>query len=140
MKAAVVYWSMTGNTEQMAQAVAKGAEEAGLETELAAAEEFDLSAAAEFEAYALGCPAMGAEELEADVFEPLYRELIPALQGRKTVIFGSYDWGDGEWLRIWKQDCADNGIELAAEPLAVHLTPDADAIEACKSLGKALAG
>lgn len=138
MKIAVIYWTMTGNTEAMAYQVAAGVKEAGSDASVFSVSEFDVASASDYDGFALGCPAMGAEELDTGEFEPMYRELIPTLQNKKVVIFGSYDWGDGEWLRTWAQDCADNGITLAAEPLQVHLTPDAEGETACQQLGKDL--
>ena len=104
-KIAVVYWSGTGNTEQMANAVAEGAKEAGAEVSTLTADQFSAAKVAEFDAIAFGCPAMGAETLEEDEFEPMFTGCESALSGKKLALFGSYGWGDGEWMRTWEDDC-----------------------------------
>ena len=100
MKVAVVYWSQTGNTEAMANKVAEGARNAGAEVDLLTAAEF--TSAKDYDAVAFGCPAMGAEELESDEFEPMYTAAESELAGKKVGLFGSYGWGDGEWMRTWQ--------------------------------------
>ena len=104
-KTAVIYWSGTGNTEAMANAVAEGLRSAGADAALLTADAVDASALAELDAVALGCPAMGAETLEEDVFEPMFSACKKTLAGKKVALFGSYGWGDGEWMRTWEQDC-----------------------------------
>ncbi len=136
-KVAVIYWSQTGNTEAMACAVAEGAKAKGAEVSLLTAAE--VSSVAEFDAVALGCPAMGAEELEDTEFEPMLSSIEPDLAGKKVALFGSYGWGDGEWMRTWEARCAEKGIALAAESVLANEAPDDDAIAACKALGEALA-
>ena len=136
-KLAVIYWSGTGNTQAMAEAVAEGAREAGAEVSLlTCAEVKDISA---FDAVALGCPAMGAEELEDSEFLPMLEGIEPALPGKKVALFGSYGWGDGEWMRSWEARCADKGITLAVTSVMANEAPDDAAVTACKELGKALA-
>ena len=104
MKIAVVYWSSTGNTEAMAQAVVEGAKHAGAEAELFTAAEFDGGKMDEFDAVAFGCPAMGAEELEDGEFAPMFETCESKLSGKKIALFGSYGWGDGEWMRTWEEN------------------------------------
>ncbi len=133
-KTAVVYWSGTGNTEQMAQAVA---ESAG--AELIPCAEFDATKLDEFDAVAFGCPSMGAEQLEEDEFEPMFTACSPKLSGKKIALFGSYGWGDGEWMRTWQEQCESLGAVLVAEPVICNETPDDEALEACKTLGQKLA-
>ena len=136
-KVAVIFWSGTGNTEAMAGAVADGAKAAGAEaTLLTCAEVNDISA---YDAVALGCPAMGAEELEESEFLPMLEGIEPALRGKKVVLFGSYGWGDGEWMRTWEARCAEKGITLAAASVTANEAPDDDALAACRALGEALA-
>ena len=136
-KIAVIYWSGTGNTQAMAEAVAAGAKEAGAEADLlTCADVSDISA---YDAAALGCPAMGAEELEDSEFLPMLESIEAALPGKKTALFGSYGWGDGEWMRSWEARCAEKGLTLAADSVTVNETPDEDGLAACKALGAALA-
>ena len=131
-KVAVVYWSGTGNTEAMAKAVAEGA---GVEATPVSSFSGDLS---DYEAVALGCPAMGAEELEDSEFEPFYSANESKLAGKNVALFGSYDWGDGEWMREWETRCNNAGAVLAVEPLMVNEAPDDDGIASCKALGASL--
>ena len=138
-KIAVVYWSSTGNTEAMANAVAEGITAAGAEAALLTAADFSADAVAEYDAFAFGCPAMGAEVLEEDEFQPMFDAVLPALSGKKIVLFGSYGWGDGEWMRSWEATCKDAGAELAAEPLIVNEEPDDDGLAQCRALGEAIA-
>ena len=136
MKAAVVYWSGTGNTAAMADLVLEGMKSAGADAELIECNSVtDLSA---YDAIAFGCPAMGSEALEDSEFEPLFEQIKGELAGKKVVLFGSYGWGDGEWMRSWEDDCAAAGITLAADSVICNDAPDDEAIEACKALGAAL--
>ncbi len=137
-KIAVVYWSGTGNTEEMAKAVAKGAQEAGAQTELFSASEFSADKLDSFDGIAMGCPAMGAEELEDSEFLPMYESIKNSLSGKKIVLFGSYGWGDGEWMRVWDEEVKALGAEIAADFVIANEAPDADAIAACEKLGAAL--
>jgi flavodoxin short chain len=135
-KIAVIYWSGTGNTQAMAAAVAEGAKEKGAEADLLnCADVGDVSG---YDAAALGCPAMGAEELEESEFLPMLESIEPVLAGKKVALFGSYGWGDGEWMRTWEARCAEKGITLAAESVLANEAPDANALEACRKLGAAI--
>ena len=136
-KVAVIYWSGTGNTEAMAQAVAEGAKAAGAETDLLACA--DVSGVDGYDAVALGCPAMGSEELEDGEFLPMLESIEPALAGKKVALFGSYDWGVGEWLENWEARCAEKGISRAASSVKCNNTPDDEGLSACRALGAALA-
>ena len=132
-KVAVIYWSGTGHTEAMAEAVAKGAD--GV---LLTCAEVPEDVAAQYDAFALGCPAMGSEELEEDEFGPLFEKLAPSLAGKKVALFGSYGWGDGEWMRTWEDSCRAAGIVLACDSVTCQEDPDADALAACEVLGASL--
>lgn len=140
MKAAVIYWSSTGNTEAMAQAVAEGAKNAGAEVDLMEVADATVEKALSYDVLALGCPAMGDEELEEGEFEPFFADLEGKLSGKKVALFGSYDWGDGEWMRSWYDRTKEAGAELIGEEgLIVNNTPDEEGLEACKALGAKLA-
>jgi flavodoxin short chain len=136
-KVAVIYWSGTGNTKAMAVAVADGAKEAGADVDLM--ECADVGIVSSYDAAALGCPAMGAEELEDSEFLPMLESIEPELAGKKVALFGSYGWGDGEWMRSWEKRCSEKEILLAAESVLVNEAPDDAALAACKMLGKELA-
>ena len=139
MKIAVVYWSSTRNTEAMAQAVAEGARKAGASAELFTATEFDGGKVDAFDAIAFGCPAMGAEELEDSEFAPMFESCESKLSGKKIALFGSYGWGDGEWMRTWEDTCRNDGASLVCDSVICQEAPDDDALNACRSLGEALA-
>ena len=138
-KTAVVYWSGTGNTETMAQAVLEGMKAAGAEAALLTSAEADSAKLAEFDAVAFGCPAMGAEELEETEFAPMFDGVKASLSGKTVALFGSYGWGDGEWMRTWEDDCKANGMNLACDSVMCCEAPDDEALDACKALGKKLA-
>lgn len=137
-KVAVVYWSGTGNTESMATKVAEGAREAGAEVSVFTASEFSPSQMDEFDAVAFGCPSMGSEQLEDSEFEPMFNECESKLSGKKIALFGSYGWGDGEWMRNWEDTCRNDGAVLACESVICNDAPDGEAEEACRKLGKAI--
>lgn len=137
-KVAVVYWTGSGNTEEMAAAVAEGAETKGATVEQILAADFSLSAAEEYNAYAFGCPAMGAEELEDSEFQPMWNEVKGSLGDKKVVLFGSYGWGNGEWMDAWKEDAEEAGVNVI-DSLIINEQPDDDGIAACQSLGAQLA-
>ena len=138
-KTAVVFWSGTGNTESMANAVLEGMKAAGAEAELFTSEQADAAKLALFDAIAFGCPAMGAEVLEESEFQPMFDDVKGELSGKKIALFGSYGWGDGEWMRNWEDDCRDAGANLAVDSVMANNEPDDAALEACKALGAALA-
>ena len=114
-KTAVIYWSGTGNTKQMAEAVLEGMKSAGAEAALLEAAQVDASTFSGVDAVAFGCPAMGSEVLEEMEFEPMFSACKSHLSGKKVALFGSYGWGDGEWMRSWEKDCDDAGINLVCE-------------------------
>ena len=137
-KAAVIYWSGTGNTETMANAVAEGIKSAGAEVSLLSADAVNPAGLAELDAVALGCPAMGAETLEEDVFEPMFSSNKTNFAGKKVALFGSYGWGDGEWMRTWEQDCRNANISLVCDSLVCCEAPGDVELEACRELGREL--
>ena len=132
-KIAVIYWSGTGNTQQMAEAIANQAH-----ADLFAASEFTADKAANYDAFAFGCSAMGAEQLEEDEFEPMWNAVAPVLGSKKVVLFGSYGWGGGEWMHNWERDCRSSGIQLACDSVICNEAPDDAALAACQALGKTL--
>ena len=137
-KIAIVYWSGTGNTEAMANAVADGAEHAGAAVTKYTAAEFSASMVDDFDAIAFGCPSMGAEQLEESEFEPMFTDCESKLSGKRIALFGSYGWGDGEWMRTWEDTCRDNGANLVCESVICMEAPDDEAEASCRSLGAAL--
>ena len=135
----VIYWSQSGNTMSMANAVAEGIKEAGKEAavlEVSAVTAADLN---DETVFALGCPAMGAENLEESEFEPMFTEVEGSLSGKKIALFGSYGWGSGEWMADWEERSKAAGAVLATDSVICQEAPDDDAVENCKKLGAALA-
>ena len=137
-KVAVVYWSGTGNTEAMANKVAEGAKAAGAEVEVISADDFDGTDISGFDGVAFGCPAIGDEELEDCVFQPVFEACEAKLAGKKVALFGSYGWGDGEWMRSWEEKCQNDGVALAVDSVICNEDPDDEAQAACIELGKAI--
>ena len=138
-KVAVVYWSGTGNTQAMADLVAEGAKEAGAEVDVLTSAEFSADQMDQYDAIAFGCPSMGAEQLEESEFEPMFDQCRAKLNGKKIGLFGSYGWGDGEWMRLWEKRCDDAGMMFACDYVICNEAPDDEAKEACAKLGAALA-
>lgn len=130
MKVAVVYWSGSGNTERMAKAVACGIARAGATAEVFFVDAFPLEKFGEYDAFALGCPAMGAEVLEEDSFEPFFAKIEAMLKGKPVALFGSYGWGDGAWMRDWEERARRAGAILFEEGLILRETPDETRCEA----------
>lgn len=93
----------------------------------------------DFDAIAFGCPSMGDEELEDTEFEPMFSTCEPSLKGKRIALFGSYGWGDGEWMRTWEDTCRNDGAILACDSVICNEEPDEEAAAACEALGKALA-
>ena len=139
-KAAIVYWSGTGNTELMAQKVLEGARAAGAEALIFQAADFSADKMDEFDAIAFGCPSMGAEQLEESEFEPMFTACRPGLRGKKIALFGSFGWGDGQWMRDWVERAQGDGAQvLNGEGLICNEAPDDDVQAACRKLGADLA-
>lgn len=140
MSVSVVYWSGTGNTQAMAEAVAEGIKEAGAEAKVLEVGEADAAALAAENAFALGCPSMGAEQLEESEMEPFVEALEPLVSGRTILLFGSYGWGDGEWMREWAERMKNAGALLVRdEGIIANETPDEEALGECRAAGKELA-
>ncbi len=138
-KVAIVYWSGTGNTAAMAAAVEEGAKNAGAEVTIFGPDDFTPAMVAEFDGIAFGCPSMGAEVLEESSFEPMFTAVESSLSGKNIALFGSYGWGDGQWMRDWEDRCNAASAKLVCDYVIANYTPGEDAIEECKSLGAALA-
>ena len=132
MKVAVIYASTTGNTEAMANAINEALKASGEDVVFGTADSADKAAVTSCDVILLGSPAMGDEILE-DTMEEFYTGIESSLNGKKVGIFGSYDWGDGQWLRDWSDRLKNAGAVNAAEPLMVHLTPEETDVEQCKA-------
>jgi flavodoxin short chain len=140
-KILIAYWSGTGNTEAMARSVAKGVTDAGGEAVLKAASAASAELVKAADALAFGCPAMGDEVLEESEMEPFINTLGAAdLGGKALGLFGSYDWGDGQWMRNWVERMKGLGAALDGEGLITQLEPSEEALSRCYELGKRLAG
>lgn len=136
----IVFWSQGGNTAAMAAAVAEGVQEAGSKAEIINVSDASAADLQSMKGFALGCPAMGAEVLEEMEMEPFMCELEGSLAGKSVGLFGSYGWGDGQWMRDWEERCRAAGAAVVGgEGVICQETPDDDAIASCRALGRALA-
>ena len=139
MKVAVIYASTTGNTEAMANAVCESVKASGAEVIFGTADKADSAAVSSCDVILLGSPAMGAEVLE-DSMEDFYSKIESSLGGKKAGIFGSYDWGDGQWMRTWEDRVKAAGAELVNGAGGIsNLEPSEDILAQCRELGKKLA-
>ena len=140
-KIAIIYWTGTGNTLEMTRAIEKGAKDAGATVEVFEVESFGgVDRLKEYDGLMFGCPAMGAEQLEESEFEPMFAGLEGSLNGKKVALFGSYGWGDGQWMRDWCERAKEDGAQLFSdEGLICNETPDDDVQAACRKLGADLA-
>lgn len=139
-KLLIVYWSSTGNTQQMAELIKKGATDAGWECEVKAVANTSIADTTKCDILALGCSAMGAEELDYDEMEPFVELLEPQIAGRRLALFGSYGWGDGEWMRTWTQRMTKAGAMLVADALIVNEAPEGDDADRCVKWGRTITG
>jgi len=138
MKVAVIYWSGSGNTQLMADAIAQGIMQAGADARVFNVAEFEVSQLDEFDRFAFGCPSMGQEVLEENEFEPLFAKVESLLFSKRVLLFGSYGWGDGLWMREWVSRARRLGIELISEGLIVHETPNTEDVMSCIQAGAEL--
>ena len=134
----VVYWSQTGNTEAMAEAVARGIRSEGKESAVVEVGSISPEELKEEAVFALGCPAMGAEVLEESEMEPFVETLETFVKGKTVGLFGSYGWGDGEWMRSWEERCKNAGIQLACDSVICNEMPDDEGLKQCEKLGEKL--
>ena len=137
-KIAVVYWSGTGNTEAMANAVVDGIKSAGVEVDLCQVDDFKVDDMTNYSGFAFGCPAMGDEVLEEDSFEPFFADAEGKLDGLPVLLFGSYGWGGGAWMEAWAERTKDAGAKLIGTVISEN-APDDDIIADCEKCGAALA-
>ena len=137
-KTLVIYWSGTGNTEAMANAVLEGMKAAGADASLLTPDQVTAASLSGVSSVAMGCPAMGSEVLEEMEFQPMFDACKHSLGGKRAALFGSYGWGDGEWMRTWESDCDSAGVNLVCESVICTETPDDAALDACRALGRAL--
>ena len=139
-KVYIIFWTQSGNTGAMAQAIGDGVTAAGKEPVFLSPSEADINELKELPGFAMGCPAMGTEVLEETEMEPFVAEVEGIVSGKQIALFGSYGWGDGEWMRDWEARMQSAGAELVGGAgLMCHETPDAEGLEECKELGRQLA-
>ncbi|MDR3280782.1 MAG: flavodoxin [Synergistaceae bacterium] len=138
-KVGIIYWSGTGNTENMASLIKQGVESAGAEAVCKHVSDASLDELSGFDTVALGSPSMGSEVVEEDEMAPFVASAKPGLKGKKTALFGSYGWGDGEWMRNWALEMKEAGVLLVDDGLIVHETPEGASAEQCVAFGVKLA-
>ena len=137
-KVSIVYWTQGGNTQAMAEAIGEGVTAAGGEADVVFVSDANIADLKAEGAFALGCPAMGAEVLEEMEMEPFVQDVERFANGKKIALFGSYGWGDGEWMRNWEESCKEAGANLVCDSVICQEEPDDEATDACKALGAAL--
>ncbi len=133
-KVAIIYWSATGNTEKMANFIFSRLKDKEIQTDIFEVSEFQISDLENYDGFAFGCPAMGDESLEESEFEPMFESIEDKLSDKLTIIFGSYEWNDGQWMLDWQERCNSNGIKLAADGLAVYDDPSDEDKKSCYDL------
>ena len=140
-KVLIVYWSGTGNTQAMAESIAKGVSDGNGEAILKPVGNASADLVKEAEALAFGCTAMGAEVLEESEMEPFIASLGSAeVENKPLGLFGSYDWVDGQWMRDWADRMKGLGAKLDGEGIITQLEPAEESLTRCYELGKRLAG
>ncbi|ACD51411.1 flavodoxin [Clostridium botulinum] len=135
----IIYWSGTGNTEAMANLIAKGIEESGIKTEMINISSANVDNLKDENIVVLGCPSMGDEELEGGEFLPFLENVQEDLKNKKVILFGSYGWGDGQWMRSWEEEMTASGVNVALEPLIVNYAPEGESEEQCIQYGREIA-
>ena len=135
----VAYWSGSGNTQEMAELIGQGVRDAGQSVSVIPVDEMKAADLKEYQVFALGCPSMGAEELEETIMEPFVEEVEGFAGGKKIALFGSYDWGTGEWMDNWKSQCEKVGAVFVCDCVIANNEPDDEAEAALKAMGEALA-
>lgn len=135
----LVYWSGTGNTEIMAEKIKEGIEDKGLSVTYQSVEQADPSTVASYDQLVFGCPSMGVEVLEEDEFEPFFTDIEPLLNGKKIALFGSYGWGDGEWMDLWQERVLASGGNLFEKGLIINTTPSSEEEDLCFEFGQRFA-
>lgn len=139
-KVYVIYWTQSGNTQAMAEAVGKRITDAGKEAVVVPVGTVSVEDLKDAAGFALGCPAMGAEVLEESEMEPFVCEVEAIASGKTIGLFGSYGWGDGQWMRDWVDRMNGCGAKvLNGEGVICQEAPDEAALAECESLGKQLA-
>ena len=138
-KVGIIYWTGTGNTEEMAEIIESAAKSEGAEVDLHLVDSVDESIIAKYDVLALGCPAMGDEDLEDMQFEPFIDSIEPLISGKKIALFGSYGWGDGQWMNDWTDRMTTAGAVLVADSLTVNYEPGGDDVALCQEFGKTIA-
>lgn len=138
MKVKIIYWSGTGNTERMAEAIFEGAKEVNENTSLINVCDAKVEDVKESDVLIFGCPAMGSEELEEEYMRPYMDSVNELLKDKKVALFGSYEWAEGQWMDYWKEELENLGVKVF-ETLIAYDNPSEDALADCKSLGKAIA-
>lgn len=140
-KVYIIFWTQSGNTGAMASAIGEGVKEAGKEPIFLSPSEANIEELKSLPAFAMGCPAMGAEVLEESEMEPFVEGIENIVSGKKLVLFGSYGWGDGQWMRDWVERMNGVGATIIGnEGVIAQGAPGDEETSLCKEIGKTLAG
>ena len=131
----IIFWSGTGNTESMAEAIFEGSKKGG-NSKLISVDKATLENVNEADILFLGCPSMGVEELEESEMEPFMESISNDIGGKKIILFGSYGWGDGEWMQIWEQRVKDCGGLIVEESIICNESPEEETLKQLRTLGE----
>ena len=131
----IIFWSGTGNTEAMAEAIHNGSNKSE-NSKLLTVDKATIDDVKEADVLFLGCPSMGVEELEESEMEPFMESISKDISGKKIVLFGSYGWGDGEWMQNWEQRIKDCGGIIIEDSVICNEAPEEDNLNHLKSLGE----
>lgn len=136
MKTTIIYWSSTGNTEKMAQLIGKGLTEIAVDVAIKQVSESSCQDIEDSDIVLLGCSAMGVEEIDTSEMEPFIKTNGEAFVNKKVALFGSYGWGDGEWMQDWETMMSDLGASIEVDSLTVNEMPVGDSELNCIEFGK----
>ena len=139
MKTVIIYWTGSGNTGKMAELIAEGLKSKGAMVESFLVSTANLEMVADADLVLLGSPSMGMEVVEEFEMEPFVASLEGKIQGKKMALFGSYGWGDGQWIRDWEERMKGYGAKIELESLGIQGEPTGSDAENCIAFGVALA-
>ncbi|MBK1809651.1 flavodoxin [Clostridium sp. YIM B02505] len=137
-KVTIIYYSGTGNTEKMAELISSALSEHNSVVSLLQVSSASKSDIEDSDVIIFGSPSMGNEVIEETEMEPFIESIKEAISGKKVALFGSYGWGDGEWMRNWQDRMSDYGAILLADGLIVNGYPEGNEEDRCIEFAKSL--
>lgn len=136
----LIFASMSGNTEMMADAIADGVKEMGEKIKIIDAFEGpDASVLEQYDGILLGGYTWGDGDLPDELVDFVDAMSAIDLSGKKAAAFGS---GDSLYTHfagavdLLMEKLSDCGADVYPQALKVELTPEKEEIEACRMYGK----